>query len=169
MFTSVVAQRRQPVKVILGDRTNLLSRRQEDLELPMSPIRHPSTLMFTDIKTEKDSYNSVTKPTHSESLLQAGNANNNSLETSPAIKRNSQVGYSSRSNNRNMFEESLMSESLLSCHDMSLEHPPLSKYPKKQPTQVSIADNVLTGRGLFIYRIVKYSNRAVNKRLPDEL
>ena len=51
--------RKQPVKVVLGDRSNLLPRRQEDLELPMSPIRNPSNLAFLDSKTEMD-----TQPGH---------------------------------------------------------------------------------------------------------
>lgn len=39
---------------MLGDKSNLLPRRQEDLELPMSPIRNPSNLNFLDSKTEMD-------------------------------------------------------------------------------------------------------------------
>ena len=41
---------------MLGDRSNLLPRRQEDLELPMSPIRNPSSLAFLDSKTEMDTH-----------------------------------------------------------------------------------------------------------------
>ena len=41
---------------MLGDRSNLLPRRQEDLELPMSPIRNPSNLAFLDSKTEMDTH-----------------------------------------------------------------------------------------------------------------
>ena len=51
---------------MLGDRSNLLPRRQEDLELPMSPIRNPSNLTFLDSRTEMD-----THPRHIPHQLQS--------------------------------------------------------------------------------------------------
>jgi len=117
---------------MLGDRTNLLSRRQEDLELPMSPIRHPSMLTFTDIKTEKDGYKSIyssDKSSYPESLFQATDCHAPEMSHT-LINR---VGHSIRTlpipNNKNVFDEPLMSESVL-CHDKCYEPPP-PKYQKK--------------------------------------
>ena len=135
----VTAQRRQPVKVMLGDRTNLLSRKQEDLELPMSPIRHPSKLTLTDTKTEKDGYKCIypsNKSSHPESLFQGGDPNG--PEALHTFGRFNQVGHSIRTlpvpSNRNVFDESLMSESVPSYHDNSYNYePPPPKYQKKFP------------------------------------
>jgi len=121
---------------MLGDRTNLLPRKQEDLELPMSPIRHPSKLTLTDTKTEKDGYKSIypsNKSSHPESLFQVGDPNG-----PEALHTFNQVEHSIRTlpvpSNRNVFDKSLMSESVPLCHDKSYDYEPLPpKYRKKFP------------------------------------
>lgn len=134
--------RKQPVKIVLGDRSNLLSRRQEDLELPMSPIRNPSSLVLLDSKSDMDRHipYQLQKPSHDEQgtgskllLPIAGNRgkHSNHIEYSDALPTSSK--------NINNNDESLLSESFLSFYNPQQQQLLSSEHQKviKQPAQVS--------------------------------
>ena len=137
--------RKQPVKVVLGDRSNLLPRRQEDLELPMSPIRNPSNLAFLDSKTEMDAQPKHV-PHHPQShQKQLGTSSTSSVLVSDSSGRkpsrhsiaNERLPTSSRAVDN---DDSLLSESFLSFRN-SQEHRLSSLIHQKtikQCTQVMI-------------------------------
>ena len=132
--------RKQPVKVVFGDRSNLLPRRQEDLELPMSPIRNPSSLAFLDSNMEMDTHPMhVPHQPHKPGGLEKQRAMVSRLQLSDNQgKLSNRVEYS---NSRDVPQ---LSESLLSFHN-SQEQSSLSRHQKyiKQPAPPQVLNYAL--------------------------
>ena len=122
---------------MLGDRSNLLPRRQEDLELPMSPIRNPSNLAFLDSKMEMD-----THPMHlPRQSYKPGGGHEKQQATCSKLQLSDRKLSSNHANTmlplHTSRDVSQLSESLLSFHN-SQEQLLSSKHQKhiKQPPQV---------------------------------
>ena len=121
---------------MLGDRSNLLPRRQEDLELPMSPIRNPSSLAFLDSKTDTD-----THPRHLPRQLHkprgGQQATGSKLQLSDSRLSFNHANANTMLPLHTSRDVSQLPESLLSFHN-SQEQLSSSKHQKhiKQPPQV---------------------------------